>query len=754
MLRNLRRDLAVGAWLLAFVLAVPATAQDEGADAATGDAPAAKVEEAPAAAKTAEAPAGNKDEQLKKLWGDLIHYIAVARADLAVKFGEKILESDFTDLAIYRMMVDTDGSRQELERAANLPEMRALVIKLLERIERGYQADRGNPEMIAREIQRLGGTLAGYRLAKGRLIKSGEYAVPQLIQKLRDRETDEALKQRIVTVLPDLGKDGVRAMSVALQSRSPKLVEILARALGEIGYPHAAPRLREALDRKNLQGAELAKVRQAVSGALMACAGEAALRKTAAELFYEQAMKYYYRAESVRADSRFARGNVWYWREDIGTTYRPVARAVFCDVYAMRMARLALQYDSKFYPAIGLWLSAIVRKEENLPPNENDPTWPAHLRKANFYMLAASARYQQDVLARALKDHDAVVAMAAINALAETAGAESLVKPTAGGAQPLVKALTFPDIRVRMLAAISLGRALPQADFAGSDLVLPVLNQAFRISGARRAMLVGPEDQLPNRIKGVLRAKKWLVLHKPTAAEATDAARTVSGVDLVVIAVRKGAETTLKALRREAPFVMLPALVAPDPSDEARHLPKLLGRCVVLEPKSNDEQIADRIAEAAKMADAGKIPPDEAATWAIRAALTIRSLGLTDNRVLDIQRARAGLIEVLADERPKVRLAAATALAVTRAAPAQQALAALALGAKADQDVRIMTMRLCTQSVRRFGSMITGAQAQSVLELVRSKDTPADLRDAAAQLLGSLNLPSERIESLIVQTDK
>ena len=758
--------LSVSLWwgpaLLAQDAGAPADepAADAGDAVAPADAPAAAdappAADAPAAADEPVADkaakdkpaAADKPEDLLKLWTDLSHYIRVARPDLAVTYAEKVLESGFDDREIYRMTINVKGSRADLIRARGLEGMKAAVDKLLAVIERGYEDERSDPAEIARQIERLGGLTRAHRNATRRLIVSGEYAVPQLIQKLRDTKTSETLRPRIVGLLEKLGKDAVRALSVALQTDNPKLQKVLAEALGEIGYPHAAPRLKELLAREDL----VKNVRRAARDALAACAGEAALRKTPAELFYGQALRYYYRAQSVRADPRYEKANVWYWRDDLGATYKPVPRQIFCDVYAMRMSRLALRHDPKYYSAIWLWLSAIVRKEADLPDGAKDPTWAAGRRGAKFYMLAASAKYQQHVLARALHDKDSAVARAAIEALAETAGAKSLVKPIAGGAQPLVSALTYADIRVRMLAAVSLARALPDGPFAGSDLVMPVLNQALRVSGAKRAVLLSDDEEVGNRVKGILRAADWQVLHEPDVKRTVVAARAVSGVDLVVLARTKDPQAVLRRLRKQAVFVMVPMAVLPGDTDRVAHLPKSYPRCVVIAADANDEVVKGDIARAARMGDAGAVGREEGGRWAIDAADAVRTLGLTGGRVFDIQRTRAALSEALNDPRAEVRLAAAGALASMPSAAAQQAISGLALNGAADEPVRVAAMRHCTESVRRFGKMITDQQAQAVLEIVQDKANSAALRDAAAQLLGSLDLPSERIMSLIVET--
>ena len=54
-----------------------------------------------------------------------------------------------------------------------------------------------------------------------------------------------------------------------------------------------------------------------------------------------------------------------------------------------------------------------------------------------------------------------------------------MISSIAGGVQPLVKAMVYPDRQVRYLAAVTLAKSLPDTKFTGMDLVAPVLNEAL-----------------------------------------------------------------------------------------------------------------------------------------------------------------------------------------------------------------------------------------------------------------------------------
>ena len=63
----------------------------------------------------------------------------------------------------------------------------------------------------------------------------------------QQQEEEARSKQR-------LGKEAVRPLVEALAATDPSLREVICRALGRIGYAHAAPYLKELAERKQLLG--------------------------------------------------------------------------------------------------------------------------------------------------------------------------------------------------------------------------------------------------------------------------------------------------------------------------------------------------------------------------------------------------------------------------------------------------------------------------------------------------------------------
>ncbi len=711
------------------------------------------------------APSGGATgkEKLPDLWDNFLHYILLARPDVAASYGQAIIDANPDPRELYNLSVETEQGREAssliLARGRSLKDLGPIVDKITALIDTGALAVRTDPAEIARWIDMLGGTPRQFLEATGRLVDAGEYAVPQTINKLIDVKTPPLLRERIVTILPRLGGTDqgvagrvsvVRALSAALAVNDLAVKEVICRTLGKIGYPQAGPYLKEIADQKGLMD----RTQNAALGALSACAGREALKKPVAELFYGLALKYYNREESCNPDSRYDTANVWYWQEGMGLTCKVVPVAIFNEVYAMRAAQKTLAHDAEFDPAVVIWIAANLRKEANLKGAE-DPTRSSDQPGANFTALAGGAGYLQRVLDIAMKDNDVEVALAAIKALGRTTGAKNLVATVAGGAQPLVTALTYPSRRVRYLAAEALGSARPQNRFPGWHLVVPVLTEALRATGTPTAVLADPDLAHRNKVKDLLRAGGCKVIDDAVFGKALQTARADGGADLIVLAsgiTSPDVSQAVAALRSEAVFARTPVIIVTSRGEAAtvKNLAKSDPLVVVLDGEGLDAAgVAGAIKSASEKASgAAAMDEAEAAEWSIRAAQCLRLLAMTNNPVYDLTDATKSLIAALGDKRAPVRVASAQALAQFGAPEAQQAIAALSVDTEADEQTRIAAYAALSESVRRFGNQLTEKQVRAVIDDVMG-DGSLDIRNAAAAAMGAMSLPSEKVKELI-----
>jgi HEAT repeat protein len=682
-------------------------------------------------------------KSLEKSWEDLIHYIKIAQTNAALSEAKYISSGQFQPEEIYDVAMATAGSREVLARGMRLEGLDAPLTDILKLIEQGYQQKRSDPEQIKRSVEMLGGTLEGYQLARRRLIESGEFALPVMFSYLMDAQTSDVLRTRLLTVLPDMGKEAVRGLSVVLQSQDPNLVKAAASALAQIEYPHAAPRLKEALMRDDL----VADARETVRRALVAVAGPSALEKSVSEIFHTWAGNYYDKNESLMPDPRNPGiGHVWFWTEGLGLEMVPVPLEIFPDIYAMRFSRLALKYDPTFGSAVPLWVKAFARREVALPADAEDPLLKPDQLHARDYILATSPRYLQRALADALEEENSEVAFMLIEGLARTQGAKSLVATISGGAQPLVEALTYGDRRVRNLAAISLARALPTEPFSGYQLVMPVLTQALRQSGTKSAVLVGAD----NKLTSAVRAAGYEPIQGDDPDKAAAEALAVGGADVFIVNDPNDYARTRDLLQRQPILSQCPVVVVRGGSSlqrVAQDEPLL-----IVVGEVTDDAVKSALTEAAQTGVGRPMEADEANQWAIRTAGAIEKIAASGQDIYDAKLAVSALVSASGSDSDEVRTAASGALAAIDSSQAQRGVANLALAPDVSEPVRIEAFNDLSGSLRRFGNLLTDAQAEATVELVLS-DASRDLRRAASKALGALNLPSEQIQKLILSRD-
>jgi HEAT repeat protein len=413
-------------------------------------------------------------QTLEENWKDFLHYTTIGRFDLAKGHAQALLAGNPDPVALLEISRQNEQGYQIMLRVsqtapdANMVELSGKILAL---IERGRFLQRIEPKIIAEEVRRLSTTERGRVAAVERLRNAGEYAIPFMLDALADPSRAEELNQ-IVWALPQIGRDAIRPLTIALQTNNVALRAEIIKALGKIGYPQSTAYLKLVAEKD-----ESDKLREMAQDSIRQI-DPAMLNVPAAQLFYQLGESYYYHAESLApaADANFA--NVWFW--DAGTqklTREEVARSYFNELMAMRSCEYALKADPGFGSAIGLWLAAFFKAQ-----SMGEAKMPAYFgdghADALVYATTAGVEYLHQALARAVKDNNAYVALGVIEALATTAGEKSLLYEI-GATQPLLQALSFNDRKVRYSAAIAIAAAGPQEKFAEAKLVVANLAEAI-----------------------------------------------------------------------------------------------------------------------------------------------------------------------------------------------------------------------------------------------------------------------------------
>ncbi len=141
-------------------------------------------------------------------------------------------------------------------------------------------------------------------------------------------------------------------------------------------------------------------------------------------------------------------------------------------------------------------------------------------------------------------------------------------------------------------------------------------------------------------------------------------------------------------------------------------------------------------------------------SYANRAAATLLKVATSRNPAIDLSLAQSALIAATKDSRPEIQLMAVQTLAYVNSPDAQRAIAAVALDAGAELSVRIAAFQFLADSAKVNGNLLANTNVSAMYTLIKSNETQAELRAAAAGAYGALNLPSQQVRTLILDQAK
>lgn len=675
---------------------------------------------------------------------DFIHYTLIDRPDIAASFAQQLMDANIPP----RKFVDLLEMSGELERFENVipralqkPELERFAAKLLEHYTNGRRERVRDPNEIKGNIELLQG-IARHRLeGRERLAAAGEYAVPQLLASLVQRENPE-LSITVGQLLVDMNRQSVAPLCAALPDLDPSSQAVVLDILGKSQYRTAVPYIA-ALQ----QSTASAPVREACGRALGRLGGATG---DAADEFAVLAIGYY----DERADLTSFPGEdhqlVWFYRPNTGLYSTAIRTEVFHEALAMRCAEQSLRLrPENNETALVVWLASNFSREIDTPAEYDNPLYPGTRRDAMYYAVAAGARPSQAVLARAIDDSDTRLARRAIAAIEKTAGGATLWTGL-GDRRPLLEALRYPNRRVQYEAALALGAAQPSAPFEGSDRVVPILASAIRDADAKFAVVVHGDNEGYRVIRGVLERQGYTVLPRGSSlAEIAQPIADAPGIDVIVTALTTDPTASLIAEARASRGLLATPILALVPPQSYVDLGRQFKSdpAVAVRPQGiGEESIGAAVADLVNTASGGPITAEEARAYSARCLAALRDLAVSQNPVLSAGDAAPALITALSASSGATRLAIADVLSRIGQRRAQVALMDAALNASGGE--RIALIDLTAASAKRFGNQLDPRQVDRAVELAANAST--EEATSAAALVGSLNLPNTNLIPLIL----
>jgi hypothetical protein len=673
---------------------------------------------------------------------DFIHYCLIANVDQASGAAVWIINDEISDEDFYKIVTETKERRERFDRAIGwamyVSDLEPLAANLENRFETGRTNIIRNAARIQESIDLLQGTTRQRILAEKRLKEAGEYAVPALLKTLHN-STDTQTLRTVREMLVSIQRDAVLPLSVALPHLDSNSKVLVVKVLGEIGYKHAAPALIEMLNDAEESPAVLDAVKKTLGQLEIAeDVDPSVLNTVVANQFFEE-------KTSVMPQPIGGANLFWEWDSQQQLVPLDVPQEVFGDVMAMYFASQALGLNPENESAMSVFVAANLRRDRDLA-GQNDLVYGNLPYSPEFYATVFGPKVAQLVLDVALARSDSALALEAISALSETAGAESLLS----GEKPLIKAMFYPDRRVQYEAALTLASTLPTISFSGSYRVVPLLASAVRSGGDAFAIVVGEDPEQCLELSAFLDTNGWIVAGQgSTATEAIQAAGVVPGIDLAVVLSRNSDHGVLIAqeIGSSSETAVTPTFVLTSGGDAQVLANGIGGRDMI---ETADAAVSDSaklsiIEDLLGKASGGRLSYEEQLAFSARALEILRDIALA-NTVLQVDDATGTLIEALTTSDPESQIVIAQTLAMIDDENAQQALITAALE-DGELEHRVMLLDEAASSVRRWGNNAQDWQMEMVIDLAENAN--GYLADAAARLNGALDHPNTSIMTFI-----
>ena len=742
--------------------AAPAPASPAPAAPATPDAPATPAPAAPATpgAAPAAAPADTQpaapeipqNQSLRDDVDDFWHYGKIARYDMAGAFGEKILTRTEKPTEILEAFQATAAEHHDnLDdwifrwQRIDAPGFKGVAAKIQDLLNKGRSDLRTQPKYITDNIEALAVNERSYRIHIDRLKETGELAVPLMLDYLASRDPARAqFKDPVRRALRDMGREALNPLLAATETKDDDLKLSVINILGQIGYDVAAPYLLRITQDRTHPG-----LAEAASNALRQM--RQPTRGNVADAFFRLAEKFYYGVSALQPDAKAPVAYIWFSGEQ-GLTYKEIPPAIFGDVMSERACEYALQLGPGTRDALSLWLAANNKLEVDLPEGASSGVFEKDRPAASYYNVYAGAQYLNAALTRVLTDQNAPVAMKLIKSLGDIVGPSS--QGTGGSIDPLVQSMHYPDRLVRFEAAFALTSGLPTSPFPGHERVAPLLAEAVSQTGSANVLVIAPSQGDVQKYADAL--KQYGVASGTNANEAINNALKLPAVDVIVFPEELGTEQIDRVYQLAAsnPRLERAAKVIITPTKLSPWAERSLNDPLTVVTQSTDAAgVVAAVEDARKRA--GGLPLDEkvATAYAIRAAQTLQRLAEGRVAAFDLTVTQPTLLASLNDARPDVVKAVGNALAYMDGQQIQVGLLTAALSEKTADDVRIVLLQSLAKNVKFFGNHLAG---ENIEDLQKQVDTAAnlDVRTAAAEVRGALNLPAEQAKELIVKQAK
>ncbi len=682
-------------------------------------------------------------------------------------FYKKLLELGDKGNPLLLQIFDEQGMSAFL-RLANVPELRKVVAKdpadnkdrpitdiLIDRTTQAVNTRLKDPDRIKLFIGQLKKSPEERAYAIEQLRRSGAVAIPHLIDGLRDdtrRKEHPLIAEALLKMRPDVVPPLLAAFDIA---EPPHLRSILISHMVQRVEPRVVPYLWYV---SGLPAAPDALRKQAADALARFLSSEPQKLGDPRAALTREAERYYLHQAKLPPESK-----VWRLDEkgqtlalitvtDVGKERDTLTPAEVEDYYGVYWAKKALELDANYRPAQVLLLSLYLDKVYRQGPMEKPLGQVAP--ELHKLLTGIDSSLLEAVLDRALAERRSAVALGAVQALAQT-GEGRLIRPSAGGSPPLIRALNYPDRRVQIAAADAILQIPTTTAFPGSARVVEILIRALSSDGTPKALVIHPEPEQGDKLVGLVRQWPGYAAESlKSGRQALQRAMESPDIELIILDSRQHdpALPYLLAQLRGTPETSGIPLILTGPADQERGLQANAERyrpLLVVTP-------APLTSDVLKLKAADFLAPEKSGAplteieRKAHAELALRWLGRVargEKPGYDIRPAEATIRDTLLKNNDLAPLAA-EALAFRPGRPNQEALSDTVTGARPNP-VRTAAVRALRGHIQRHGLLLKPEQLAAILKLQGMADDPAlqeELTRFALSLDGASGQPGNRLK--------
>jgi HEAT repeats len=669
-----------------------------------------------------------KDPQTPmELWEAVDYLLRTGQAKKALPYIDRFTKAK-PDAATWIAIRNRFGPGSIL-RLSDDPLTQKFAQPLSEAMLAASRSEAQRPERITRYVAALNGTRPEQQFAVRRLREAGPFAVPFLVQALKQPGLSAENRQQIIDNMGELDRSAVPPLVAVLDSPDPALTVDAAAVLGMIGDKRAIPPLTEKAASREVPEA----VRKTAERAIARLTGRPFDSKDQASV--QVLSDAAWRLHRHQVDLGSEPVLLWSWDKEKGA---PIPREVSLTeaeaILGLRFANDALRLSPNDRSAQVVHLSLTLEKAiEKVGVTALPTADPATFAAAK----AAGAPRLTDVLNAAIADGKYDLAAVAARALGSVVDKSELL--TAGRSHPLVNAIYAPGRHLQFAAANAIvGLGLTRS-FPGASRVVPALARFLTHQTIPRAVVIDANPNRGSHLAGFLTELRYDSDLEQTGAQGFLAAATPADVELILISYDLfspgwALRDTVANLKTDSRTASIPIYIY-GPLNAALLRPNLKQdypaiKFLVQPPDSATlkRQLKDL---PQPLSDADRAAYAKEATELL--------LKIAKDRKSPFAADLAGALEALvaATQAPQTAQTAATALAELGSADAQRTLADLVLDPSRAEPLRKNVAADLVRSIKRFGPLMTISQERRLMSASREaaeSDLRVDLESVVSTL--------------------